>query len=123
MPHIVLENAKNVRDCFEVIVLMIEKLPNGILKITDKYINEKETSALIESIAIEDGKNQNFFIQLSAKGEAVTVRLLPITDPEKSDGVKTLMGLVAYKIKLSNANIIYGKTNLQDFIIKSKLGE
>jgi len=33
------------------------------------------------------------------------------------------MGLVAHKIKLSNGNIIYGKTNLQDFIIKSKLGE
>lgn len=118
MPHIVLENAKSVRDCFEVIEPMMEKLPSGILKITDKYLNGKETSALIESIVIEEGKNQTFFIQLSAKGESVTVRLLPLTDPEKSNGVKTLMGLVANKIKLSNPNIIYGKTNLQDFIVE-----
>jgi len=117
MPHIVLENAKNVRDCFEVIEPMMEKFPNGILKITDKYINKQETSALLESIAIEDGKNQTFFIQLSAKGESVTVRLLPLTDPEKSNGVKTLMGIVANKIKQSNQNITYGKTNLQDFLL------
>jgi hypothetical protein len=118
MPHIVLEKAKSVKECFEVITPMMEKLPNGILKITDKYLNSQETSALIESIAIEDGKNQNFFIQLSSKGDAVTVRLLPLTDPEKTKGVKTLMGIIAHKIKLSNGDIYYGKTNLQDFIIE-----
>jgi hypothetical protein len=118
MPHIVLENAKSVKECFEVITPMMEKIPNGILKITDSYLNASNTSALIESIAIEDGKNQNFFIQLSSKGDAVTVRLLPLTDPEKTKGVKTLMGIIANKIKQSNGDIYYGKTNLQDFIIQ-----
>ncbi len=118
MPHIVLEKAKNVRECFEVIEPIIEKLSNGILKITDKYINRKENSALIESIVIENGKTQNFFIQLSSKGDAVTVRLLPLTDPEKTQGVKILMAFVAKKIKDSNGDIYYGKTNLQDFIIE-----
>jgi hypothetical protein len=117
MPHIVLEKAKSVKECYEAITPIMEKLPNGILKITDKYINSQETSALIESIAIEDGKNQNFFIQLSSKGDAVTVPLLPLTDPEKSKGVKTLMGIIAKKIKDTNEDIYYGKTNLQDFII------
>ncbi len=118
MPHIVLEKAKSVKECFDAITPMMEKLPNGILKITDKYINNQETSALIESIAIEDGNSQNFFIQLSSKGDAVTVRLLPLTDPQKSKGVKTLMGIIAKKIKDSNGDIYYGKTNLQDFIIE-----
>lgn len=118
MPHIVLEKAKSVKDCVEVIEPMMEREEKGILKITDCYLNAKDNSALIESIAIEDGKNQNFFIQLSSKGEAVTVRLLPLTDPEKTNGVKKLMGIVAHKIKQSNSNITYGKTNLQDFIIE-----
>ncbi len=117
MPHIVLEKADSVKKCFDAIEPIMEKISNGILKITDKYINAQETSALLESIAIEGGKNQTFFIQLSSKGDAVTVRLLPVTDPEKTNGVKTLMGLVANKIKLSNSNISYGKTNLQDYIV------
>lgn len=118
MPHIVLEKASNVEKCFKAIEPMMEKLPNGILKITDTYLNASKTSALLESIAIEDGMNQSFFIQLSSKGDAVTVRLLPLTDPEKTKGVKKLMGIVAHKIKQSNSEIYYGKTNLQDFIVE-----
>jgi len=117
MPHIVLEKANSVEECFKVIEPMMEKLPNGILKITDTYLNASRNSSLLESIAIEDGVNQSFFIQLSSKGDAVTVRLLPLTDPEKTKGVKILMGIVANKIKQSNKEIFYGKTNLQDFII------
>jgi hypothetical protein len=118
MPHIVLEKANSVQECFDVIGPMVEKTEGGILKITDTYINAKATSALLESIAIENGKNQNFFIQLSNKGDAVTVRLFPLTDPEKTKGVKTLMGLVAHKIKLSNPSISYGKNNLQDYLVE-----
>ena len=113
MPHIVLEKAKSVRDCYDVIETKMHHIEKGILKITDKYINEKENSALIESIAVEGGKPQSFFIQLSSKGDAVTVRLLPLTDPEKTKGV-----LVAKTIKDSNGDISYGKTNLQDFLIQ-----
>ena len=118
MPHIVLEKAKSVKECYDVIEPMMQQIEKGILKITDKYVNEKENSALIESIAVEGGKSQSFFIQLSSKGDAVTVRLLPLTDPEKTKGVKTLMGLVAKTIKDSNTDISYGKTNLQDFLIQ-----
>ena len=118
MPHIVLEKAKNVKDCYDAIEQMVHPIEKGILKITDKYLDYRENSALLESIVVEEGKSQNFFIQLSNKGDAVTVRLLPLTDPEKTKGVKTLMALVAKKIKDSNPEIIYGKTNLQDFIVE-----
>jgi len=118
MPHIVLEKAKSVQECFDVIKLGANKIEGSILKITDKYISGRRTSALIESVVVENGKPQNFFIQLSSKGEAVTVRLFPLTDPEKTKGVKTLMGIIADTIKKSNENITYGKTNLQDFIIE-----
>lgn len=118
MPHIVLEKSKSVKECYDVIEPMMQQIEKGILKITNKYIDYKGNSAIIESIAIEDGKNQNFFIQLSSKGDAVTVRLLSLTDPEKTKGVKTLMGIVAKKIKDSNSDIRYGKTNLQDFLVE-----
>jgi len=118
MPHIVLEKANNVQECFDTIELDAHKIEDGILKITDKYISGRGTSALIECVVVENGKPQNFFIQLSSKDEAVTVRLFPLTDPEKTKGVKTLIGIIADTIKKSNENITYGKNNLQDFIIE-----
>lgn len=118
MPHIVLEKAKSVKSCYESVEISVEKIEGGVLKITDKYINIKETSALLDSVTVDKGKSQSFFIQLSSKGEAVTVRLFPATDPEKTNGVKQLMALIAKKLKDNNPEISYGKTNLQDFIIE-----
>jgi hypothetical protein len=118
MPHIVLEKANSVQECYDVMEPLVEKIEGGILKITDKYINAKATSAYLECIVVENGKSQSFIMQLSNKGDAVTVRLLPLTDPEKTKGVKILMGLVAHKIKQSNDAINYGKNNLQDFLVE-----
>lgn len=118
MPHIVLEKVKSVKECYDNVEVMVQKIEGGIVKITDKYINIKETSALLECVTVENGKSQSFFVQLSSKGDAVTVRLFPATDPEKTTAVKKLMGIIAHTIKLNNSNIHYGKTNLQDFIVQ-----
>ena len=58
-----------------------------------------------------------FFVQLSQKHQAITVRLLPATDPEeKTPAVKRLMALVARRIRQIVPRSYYGKTNLQDFL-------
>lgn len=117
MPHIVLENINTVKAAFEAITPFAEKTERGMLKVSDKYINTSGQVVLIEALAIEDGKNQNFFVQLSQKNSSLTIRLLPMTDPEKTNGVKTIMAKIAKQIKDSNTGISYGKTNLQDFLI------
>jgi hypothetical protein len=117
MPHVVLENTPSTLHAFQAIEPLTLKIDTGILKLGDKYINAAETSVLIEALAIEQGENQNFFIQLSQKKTSLTVRLLPLTDPEKSPGVKILMATVAKQIKDSNPAISYGKTNLQDYLL------
>jgi hypothetical protein len=117
MPHIVLENTRAVKDAFDAILPFAEKTEKGMLKVIDKFLNSAEQVVLIEALAIENGKNQNFFIQISGKQSSLTVRLLPMTDPEKTDGVKTIMAKIAKQIKERDSNITYGKTNLQDFLI------
>lgn len=117
MPHIVLENINTTQEAYEAVELFANKIEGGILKVMDKYINANAQTALIESLAIENGKNQSFFIQLSQKKTSLTVRLLPLTDPEKTNGVKTIMAIIAKQIKDSNENITYGKNNLEDFLI------
>lgn len=117
MPHVVLEQAQLTPQLFQTLEPLTLKTDSGILKLGDKYINAAGTIALIESLAIENSQNQSFFIQLSQKKNSITVRLLPLTDPEKSPGVKTLMARVAKQIKDSHAAISYGKTNLQDYLL------
>lgn len=117
MPHVVLEQAQLSPQLFQALEPLTLKTDNGILKLGDRYINAAGNSALIEALAIENSTNQSFFIQLSQKKDSLTVRLLPLTDPEKSPGVKMLMARVAKQIKDSNSTITYGKTNLDDYLL------
>lgn len=117
MPHIVLEKINSTKAAFDAVQPFAHKIDGGILKVVDKYINASEQSALIESLAIENGVHQNFFVQLSQKKTSLTVRLFPLTDPEKTHGVKGIMASIAKQIKDTDSNIEYGKTNLEDFLI------
>lgn len=117
MPHIVLENINDTKEAYDALEPFAQKTEGGILKVMDKYINAKEQSVLLESLAIENGVNQNFFVQLSPKKTSLTVRLFPLTDPEKTKGVKTIMAMVAKQIKDTDESITYGKNNLEDFLI------
>jgi len=117
MPHIVLEDISETQKAYEAVEMFSKKIDCGILKTIDKYLNATKNTVLIESLAIENGKNQSFFIQLSQKQNSLTVRLLPLTDPQKTDGVKTIMALIAKQIKDSNSKINYGKTNLESFLV------
>lgn len=117
MPHIVLENINSTKEAFNALQPFSSKIQGGILKVLDKYINASQQSALIDSLAIENGKNQAFFIQLSQKESTLTIRLLPLTDPQKTDGVKTIMAMIAKQIKDTNPSIEYGKNNLEKFLL------
>jgi hypothetical protein len=48
--------------------------------------------------------------------KAITVRLLPATDPEKTPAVKKVMALVAGFIRTVYPGSRYGKTNLQEYL-------
>jgi CHASE3 domain sensor protein len=117
MPHIVLENINSTKEAFDAVEPFAQKIEGGILKVMDKYINASEQTALVESLAIENGNNQNFFVQLSQKKSSLTVRLLPLTDPEKTNGVKQIMAQIAKQIKDTDQSIAYGKNNLEDFLL------
>jgi imidazole glycerol phosphate synthase subunit HisF len=118
MPHVVLENINSASVAFDCVVPFTTRSDGGVLKVTDKYLNAGQNKALIESLAVENGNNQSFFVELSQKQTSLTIRLLPLTDPEKTLGVKMIMATVAKQIKDFNPNVSYGKTNLQDFLLE-----
>lgn len=114
MPHAVLDQKIDLQkfsNKFEEIIIHKPCL----IKISNIFVDRYNRSALIPTTVIEE-KNQNFFIEVNSREGKTTVRLFPGTDPEKTDGVRTAMGLVVNKIQESFANAKVTKTNIQEFL-------
>src|SRR5271157_5275812 len=98
MPHIVIEEALDLGIACQDIKPSVVRNGSEILKVVDVYINRSSHTALIDCVVVEEGRSQAFFVQLSQKDRQLTVRLLPATDPEKTIGVKRIMGLIAKQL-------------------------
>ncbi len=117
MPHVVIEQAGPLEKVFASLDPFVVADSNSILKINDVFLNRRHTTILLEAVVVDKPRSRSFFVQLSQKGQAVTVRLLPLTDPgEKTPAVKRLMALVARRIRQIVPHSLYGKTNLQEFL-------
>ncbi|HSN04240.1 MAG TPA: hypothetical protein VLS44_04610 [Nitrospira sp.] len=116
MPHVVIEDAGDLQGLFQAFTPIIQRAGSTILKVQECYLARSGKEALLESVAIEEGVARSFFVQLKQHEKAITVRLLPATDPEKTVAVKRVMGLVAGFIRRVYPGSRYGKTNLQEYL-------
>ena len=116
MPHVVVEEAGALEGLYHAFTPIVHRSGNEILKIQEFYLSRSGKDALLESVAIEKGTACTFFVQLKSHEKAITVRLLPATDPEKTPSVKKLMALVAGFIRKVYPGSRYGKTNLQEYL-------
>lgn len=116
MPHIVIEDAGDLQVLYQHFTPMLQRAGGEILKVQEFYLSRSGKEALLESVAIERGDSKTFFVQLKLHDNAITVRLLPATDPEKTPAVKKVMALVAGFIRTIYRGSRYGKTNLQEYL-------
>ena len=120
MPHVVIEEAGDLQGLYQAFTPIIQRAGTDILKVQEFYLARSGKDALLESVAIENGFACTFFVQLKLHEKAITVRLLPATDPEKTPAVKKVMALVAGFIRKVYPNSRYGKTNLQEYLETTK---
>ena len=116
MPHVVIEEAGDLQGVYQAFTPLIQRAGTDILKIREFYLARSGNEALLESITIEQGAVCNYFIQLKLHEKAITVRLLPATDPEKTPAVKKVMAMVAGFTRKVYPDSRYGKTNLQEYL-------
>ena len=116
MPHVVIEEAGDLQGLYQAFTPMIQREGTDILKIMEFYLSRSGKEALLDSIAIENGVACTFFVQLKLHEKAITVRLLPATDPERTPAVKKVMAMVAGFIRKVYQDSLYGKTNLQEYL-------
>jgi hypothetical protein len=97
-----------------------QKKSNIIVRIEKYYINQPGDIILAKAVAVDDQKPQSFYIMVMYREDKTTIRLDPITDPEKRDGVKIALVLMAKRIQeIEKAHNLYvSKTNIQEFIDK-----
>ena len=117
MPHVVLEGRIGVDDAARVFEPFVIRDGERIIK-AERFYREKDArSALIEMVVVDAGHTQKFFIQLSPRAGGLTVRLEPLTDPEKSPAVKSAIAQVAHRLR-SATGAAYGSSNIEDHLVR-----
>ena len=116
MPHVVIEEVGDLQGVYQAFMPLIQRAGTDILKVREFYLARSGNEALLASVMIEQGAVCNYFIQLKLHEKAITVRLLPATDPEKTPAVKKVMAMVAGFIRNVYPDSRYGKTNLQEYL-------
>ena len=115
MPHIVLNKSLNLFDFSILFKPIFQKLP--LIKIQDMYIDTRGTNALLNTIVIDDSHHE-FFIQIITNKDKTTIRLYPLTDPEKTDAVKQSLANLCLQIQKHYPDMKVIKSNLWDYIAK-----
>jgi len=113
MPHIVINRRIDLFDFSKLFTPVFQKSP--LIKITSIYVEKSGNVALLPAIVIDDG-HKEFFIQIIASDKKTTIRLLPQTDPEKTDAVKSSLAKVYHQMKNCYPDITILKSNLFDFV-------
>ena len=115
MPHIVLDKSLNLFDFSILFKPLFQKSP--LIKIQDMYVDTRGTTALLSTVVIDDSHHE-FFIQVITNKNKTTIRLYPLTDPEKTDAVKQSLANLCLQIQQYYPNMNVIKSNLWDYLKK-----
>ena len=113
MPHVVLDKKLNLFDFSILFKPLFQKSP--LIKIHKMYVDSECTNALFSTIVIDDSHHE-FFIQVMTNDDRTTIRLLPITDPPKTDAVKQSLANLGLEIQRHYPDMKVIKSNLWDYL-------
>ncbi|KEQ57296.1 hypothetical protein AAA799B03_00777 [Marine Group I thaumarchaeote SCGC AAA799-B03] len=114
MPHIVFENKIDLNDFLQKFSPIFQR-DSALIKIQTIFVDKDNFTALLPTVVIDEN-HQEFLIELSTRKEKTTIRLYPNTDPEKTDGVKIAMALLAKQIMNTYPDFKITKTNLSNYL-------
>jgi hypothetical protein len=113
VPHVVLEGPVDLaRYAVEFEPLLVRR--NGDVLRAHKIFVEREGRALlIEALVVEAGRKQPFYILISGHDrKGASVRVDPLTHPERSAGVRDLVARVGADLLARSPGARVGVTNL-----------
>jgi hypothetical protein len=112
MPHMQIVGPCRIRDLSAPLSQIIESYPPRVLKIQKAYIDPEATQLVLEAVVVEGYLRQSFFLLVRQEENGVLVRCHPFCAPQKTDGVKRLIILVAHRCLELCPGSRVGNTNL-----------
>jgi hypothetical protein len=116
MPHVVLVGDIKIESLFDELEPLFIKEDNTILRTSKRYAESGKESILVESMAIENGKKNEFLMLIGARDDGIVIRIHPMKDVEKTAGVKRILAETAKNIMSRHPELTVGKTNLDEWL-------
>ncbi|MFI5315711.1 MAG: hypothetical protein ACHQ6T_08415 [Myxococcota bacterium] len=113
MPHAVIAGAVDLAAFARDWTPLVVRRGADVLRADELYFERGGRALLIEALCVEVGRKQPFYVRISAhdRGSA-TVRIDPMTHPERSDGVRALVREIAARLLAATPGARIEKTNL-----------
>jgi hypothetical protein len=116
VPHILLEGSARIADLQARHRPFAVREGDRLVKVERFYADAKAEAALVEALVVEQGHTQRFLVQVTARPGGLSVRLEPMTDPEKTPGVKRALAVVADRLR-ETGGLSYGSTNIPEYLV------
>ncbi|MDW7641297.1 MAG: hypothetical protein SCG72_02710 [Nitrosarchaeum sp.] len=113
LPHVVFTRKIDLLDLSKNFTGLFQKNP-VLIKISAIFVQNNGLSALLPTIVI-DNIHREFLIEISTTKLKTTIRLYPVTDPDKTDGVKSSLALLAKYLLAVYPDLKITKSNIFDY--------
>ncbi|MBM2820128.1 MAG: hypothetical protein HW410_1811 [Nitrosarchaeum sp.] len=114
LPHVVFSRRIDLFDLSGNFTSLFQKNP-VLIKIPTIFVQNNSLSALLPTIVI-DNMHREFLIEISTTKLKTTIRLYPMTDPDKTDGVKSSLALLTKYLLVVYPDLKITKSNIFDYI-------
>jgi hypothetical protein len=116
MPHVIVEGPITVSEIASSFAPFGKMDTEPIIKVTACLLSTQERYLLLECLVVENRLPKKFYLRIDQREAGVKIALDPLTDPEKTKGVKTAIVLVARRVRELHDENRYGNTNLQEIL-------
>ena len=114
LPHVVFSRKIDLLDLSKNFTGIFQKNPI-LIKISTIFVQNNGLSAILPTIVI-DNMHREFLIEISTTKLKTTIRLYPLTDPDKTDGVKSSLALLTKYLLVAYPDLKITKSNIFDYI-------
>jgi hypothetical protein len=113
LPHVVLDGAVDLERYAREFRPLLVRRGRDTLRVDGVYVEREGRALLLESIVVEAGRKLPFYILVSGHDRGgATVRIDPLTHPERTDGVRELVARVGADLLAESPGATLRVTNL-----------
>jgi len=120
MPHAILKGPVTPEDIWLAFQPVEMAEGSTVFKAQEAFLSADKSQLLLRSLVVERGFAKGFFVKISTAPDGIRVGLDTLASPERTDGVKRLLGLLAWRILQAVPEATVQVTNIGELITAPK---